>query len=133
MHINRYNNILSYFCQKVKNLNETIINFLLIINKTTDFSVSFVYTIQLVILTPTNLCSSDRPHSRCQHIHCRYSPDRRRYHIPSRCFRSRLSTDLCLHCQHHHCRPMRWYRRCSLGYRPLTMSYHCPMCCRHQY
>lgn len=52
MHINRYNNILSYFCQKVKNLNETIINFLLIINKTTDFSVSFVYTIQLVILTP---------------------------------------------------------------------------------
>ena len=29
MHINRYNNILSYLYQKVKNLNETIINFLL--------------------------------------------------------------------------------------------------------
>ena len=133
MHINRYNNILSYFCQKVKNLNETIINFLLIINKTTDFSASFVYTIQLVILTPTNLCSSDRPHNRCQHSHYPCIPDHRRYHIPSRCFRSRSSTDLCLHCQYNHCRPMRCYRRCSPGCRPLTMSYHCPMCCRHQY
>lgn len=101
MHINRYNNILSYFCQKVKNLNETIINFLLIINKTTDFSVSFVYTIQLVILTPTNLCSSDRPHSRCQHIHCRYSPDHRRYHIPSRCFHVSLICDVSPNCDCH--------------------------------